>query len=310
VDQQTYFFNFGPIPDTFHVIFRLSLMLFYSFLCWNCYFSKKYRDFLERNKSNYPSAQRWIFFYLITITSNSIFSIIMKSKIFFLNSKSVLYSGDLISFCLLLGFDLLFAYAVFHPEILFGMPHFNRLNQPTSSENMLARSSLLGRLIRKQTNRILITEQNETEESEDAVTLVTVVSETEEPLLQPEIMQDEKAETEVDESVRKLITEMETYILLNQPYRQQEFNIASISEALKVPQHHIAYIFKHVLKKSFVDYRNELRVNHAIESIREGKHQDITIEAIGTDAGFSSRATFFAVFKKLTGKTPGQFAGE
>jgi AraC-like DNA-binding protein len=85
------------------------------------------------------------------------------------------------------------------------------------------------------------------------------------------------------------------------------FTSSALSNAMGVPQHHIAYIFKHVLHKSFVDYRNEMRVKFVINSFKEGVHNDITIEAIGAKAGFSSRSTFYSVFKKQTGMTPMQY---
>ena len=77
-----------------------------------------------------------------------------------------------------------------------------------------------------------------------------------------------------------------------------------------MPRHHIAYLFKYVLKKSFVDYRNEYRVNYVIEFFKKGGHKHYTLETIGQDAGFNSRSTFFFDFKKNTGKTPMQFLKE
>ena len=45
VDRQSYFFNYGPISDRFHVVFRICIMLLYCLLSWRCYFSKLYRNF-------------------------------------------------------------------------------------------------------------------------------------------------------------------------------------------------------------------------------------------------------------------------
>ena len=120
----------------------------------------------------------------------------------------------------------------------------------------------------------------------------------------------DRKETEVSSAVKLLVERMHMHVAEHQPYRNPEFNIASLSESMGVPQHHIAFIFRQVLHQSFVEYRNSLRVEHAKGSIRAGRHKQITIEAIGTDAGFSSRATFFAVFKEITGMTPGQYAEE
>ncbi|MEY3187062.1 MAG: hypothetical protein RL675_888, partial [Bacteroidota bacterium] len=119
---------------------------------------------------------------------------------------------------------------------------------------------------------------------------------------------DTAASVVLTEEIIGLIAHVKQYISLNQPYRKEKFNIESISKDLDVPQHHIAYLFKHILKKSFVDYRNELRVNHVIESIRKGLHHEVTMESLGTDAGFGSKVSFFTVFKKVIGQTPKQYA--
>jgi hypothetical protein len=58
VDKQTYFFNHGPMPDAFHVIFRISLMITYIFLIWKSYWSKQYRNFVVKNESSFPFAIR------------------------------------------------------------------------------------------------------------------------------------------------------------------------------------------------------------------------------------------------------------
>ena len=83
-----------------------------------------------------------------------------------------------------------------------------------------------------------------------------------------------------------------------------------LSKALQVPQHHVIYIFKIVLKKSFVDFRNDLRINYVLDAIKTGKLKHLTIEAISIEAGFASRTTFYAVFKKHVGITPGQYLNE
>jgi len=307
VDRQTYFFNYGLIPDKFHVFFRISLLVMYILLTWQCYFSKTYRNFLEKSPNIYASAKRWIFFYLLASTCNGFFSLIMKSRIFFLNDKYGWANGNFISFFLILSFDFLIIYAVLHPEVLFGMPHFKRMMDADSTDMKTKAGFHFNLLRRNQPITISIDGSNKPESAKE-VGLVADNA-TQEPFLTDSeiIQQDPQEASEITEEMRQMIAHMEAYIITNQPYRQEKFNIETLSEALQVPQHHIAYLFKQVLKKSFVDYRNELRVNHVIESLRKGLHHQITMESIGTDAGFGSKASFFTIFKKYTGKTPGQF---
>jgi AraC-like DNA-binding protein len=92
-----------------------------------------------------------------------------------------------------------------------------------------------------------------------------------------------------------------------QPYLQQDFNLAQLSMHVKIPVHHLAYYFREVKNQTFSDYRNEWRVEHAKNLIREGKSNDLTLEAIGILSGFSSRNTFLIAFKKAEGISPQAF---
>jgi AraC-like DNA-binding protein len=118
-------------------------------------------------------------------------------------------------------------------------------------------------------------------------------------------------EQELDESemakARTLVTLMNDYISEHQPFLNPGFNLTELSKSINVPEYHLHYIFRNIIKKPFVEYRNELRVAHVIQNLKKGMSDVITIEAIGANAGFNSRATFFTVFKKHTGLTPTQY---
>jgi AraC-like DNA-binding protein len=95
-----------------------------------------------------------------------------------------------------------------------------------------------------------------------------------------------------------------------QPYLKPDCNLAYISKLVKIPVHHLAYYFRDIHEQSFNDYRNQWRVNHAKALMAEGKGKSLTMEAIGMLSGFSSRITFFTVFKKMEGVSPGAYAGK
>jgi AraC-like DNA-binding protein/predicted RNase H-like HicB family nuclease len=91
------------------------------------------------------------------------------------------------------------------------------------------------------------------------------------------------------------------------PFLQPDFNLAQLSVLIHVPLHHLAYWFREVKKQSFIDFRNEWRVEHAKQLIREGKSDELTLEAIGLLSGFSARNTFLNAFKKVEGICPQTF---
>ena len=91
------------------------------------------------------------------------------------------------------------------------------------------------------------------------------------------------------------------------PWTDKNFSIATLAITLNIPEHHLRYYFNHELKQSFPEYRNHLRVEHVKRLLLEGQLEHLSMEGIGALAGFPSKSTFFAVFKKETGMTPKEF---
>lgn len=99
-----------------------------------------------------------------------------------------------------------------------------------------------------------------------------------------------------------------SYMEKHQLYLQSDCNLSQFSKHIGVPAHHLAYYFREVKKQRFNDFRNEWRINHAKSLIREGKANEITLEAIGSLSGFSSRNAFTTYFKKVEGTSPSVYA--
>lgn len=91
------------------------------------------------------------------------------------------------------------------------------------------------------------------------------------------------------------------------PYLQKDFNLPQLSVLVHIPVHHLAYFFRENKNQSFHDYRNKWRVEHAKRLIDDGKTKGLTLEAIGTLSGFSTRNTFFIAFKRAEGISPGEY---
>jgi AraC-like DNA-binding protein len=101
--------------------------------------------------------------------------------------------------------------------------------------------------------------------------------------------------------------QVDVYMEKFKPYLQPELNLSQVSVQLGVPVHHLGYYFKEVKKQPFHDYRNKWRIKYAKKLIREGKNNEITLEAIGTLSGFTNRNAFRAAFQKLEGTSPAAY---
>ena len=312
LNHPTYFINYGPIPDVYHVIFRLTIGIMYTVLSLRLFLGKKFRVFETLNRDTYPLAIKWIKYFLMLLVCHSVFSLLTKTQVFFFNKPGILYDGNWMSIGLLLTFLFLFIYAALNPVVLFGMPHFTRFQHPVGGLSDISshpKSFGISPAYRQMSSSSILPLNPglQKEQMNDPVSSTIHLDIQEE-----EVVLESDATEYIDEAeaILQLIERMDAYMAEKKPFRKKELNTFTISRDLEVPQHHIAYLFKHILKKSFVDYRNEYRVNYVIDLIKKGRHKHLTLEAIGQDAGFNSKSTFFFDFKKITGKTPMQFLKE
>lgn len=105
--------------------------------------------------------------------------------------------------------------------------------------------------------------------------------------------------------VNKIAKKLETVFKTNKLYKNPELKLNHLAEAVEVSPHQLSQFLNNNLQKSFNKYINEFRIEEA-KQLLQTNHQ-FTLEAIGYEAGFSSKSTFYATFKKVVGVTPAQF---
>jgi len=84
-------------------------------------------------------------------------------------------------------------------------------------------------------------------------------------------------------------------------------SIVSLSASIGIPVHHLSYYFNHVLGVKYADWRNGLRVDCAKRLLDQGLSGTYNMEGIASKCGFSSRATFFRVFREVVGISPMEY---
>lgn len=90
-----------------------------------------------------------------------------------------------------------------------------------------------------------------------------------------------------------------------QMYSNPKLKIGDVATAMGISMHRLSQYLNDNLRQNYSNYINNWRVELAKELI--AKHHHLSLEGIGEEAGFSSKSTFYAVFKKTTGQTPAQY---
>lgn len=107
------------------------------------------------------------------------------------------------------------------------------------------------------------------------------------------------------ENASLLIKKLEKIMLEEKPFKNSTIKLNDIASSLNISSHLLSQLLNDNLSKSFSLFINEYRVEEAKKLIKN--NTKFTLEAIGFDAGFSSKSTFYATFKKIVGETPSQF---
>jgi AraC-like DNA-binding protein len=94
------------------------------------------------------------------------------------------------------------------------------------------------------------------------------------------------------------------------PHLDAELTLGKLSDSMKVSPEYLSGILNGRLNKNFFDFVNHYRIEAFKEMCRQPESQNLKIISLAYDCGFNSKATFNRVFKKATGLTPSEYAGQ
>ena len=118
----------------------------------------------------------------------------------------------------------------------------------------------------------------------------------------PEKYASKKIENNEAEQLEKRLYQ----VMQNQQFHKNtDVKLKDIAEELNISSHKLSQLLNDNLGKSFAAFINEQRIEDAKQLLIE--NNQFTLEAIGFEAGFSSKSSFYATFKKVVGQTPSEF---
>lgn len=102
-------------------------------------------------------------------------------------------------------------------------------------------------------------------------------------------------------------SEFQKLLISEKLYLDSSLKLEEVALTLKVSKGHLSRSINSELGVGFNDYVNNLRVEESKILLSNPDFSNYTLAAIGLEAGFNSKSTFYSTFKKFTGLTPLQF---
>lgn len=93
----------------------------------------------------------------------------------------------------------------------------------------------------------------------------------------------------------------------NKPYLDQELSIFKLAKDLNTNTKYLSYVINKEFRQNFINFINEYRIEEVKQKLQDESNKNLTIEALAQNAGFKSKSSFNAAFKKVTGLTPSNF---
>ncbi len=111
----------------------------------------------------------------------------------------------------------------------------------------------------------------------------------------------------ITEDYTKEIEHIRSYFLEHKPYLKSSININQVSVELGIPARELSFILNNHFGLRFNDFVNNHRITYVTERLNPNYLKNYTIETLSLEAGFTSKSTFNAAFKKVHNCTPSEY---
>lgn len=110
-----------------------------------------------------------------------------------------------------------------------------------------------------------------------------------------------------DEIIEDILKKLESFETSNS-YLDNKVSLRGLTKKMKTNSNYLSKVVNHYKKQSFANYISALRVEYAINRLKEDKSfRKYTIKAIAFDVGFNNSESFSKAFYKRTGIKPSYF---
>lgn len=106
---------------------------------------------------------------------------------------------------------------------------------------------------------------------------------------------------------QQLILKLQEKLKDEKLFLRAGFSLPELAKKMKVSTHLLSQAINDGLGKSFFELVAEYRIEEAKKRLKD--QPNIKVEEIAEQVGYNSKSSFNTAFKKITGKTPGEFRG-
>ncbi len=110
-----------------------------------------------------------------------------------------------------------------------------------------------------------------------------------------------------DAELHRYRFDLENLMTERKLYTNPNISLEILANHLKINPRYLSMVLNTAIGKNFYDFINQYRIDEAKHLLVDPQNQNITIEAISFEAGFKSKSSFNAAFKKYTKMTPKEY---
>ncbi|WP_335992595.1 helix-turn-helix domain-containing protein [Pseudoalteromonas sp. CH_XMU1449-3] len=128
-----------------------------------------------------------------------------------------------------------------------------------------------------------------------------------EPVTLSEEPEAEQTDSSDEQLAQQIFSTIDDLIINESLYRQPRLSLNDLANQTGLGSKEISWAINSTTGNNFCEYINQHRVNDVKREIEQDSPQKLSLIELAFQAGFNSKSTFNAVFKKETGLTPSQF---
>jgi AraC-like DNA-binding protein len=119
------------------------------------------------------------------------------------------------------------------------------------------------------------------------------------------VVKEEKALTQPADIIKYKLEEL---MKEQKPFLKPGYNIKDLANDMQMPSYQVSYFLNRSLQVNFNDYLNYFRIKYCEDLIKKNTETKLSLQGLALKCGFHNRNTFTTAFKKVTGKTPSEYA--